>query len=142
MSELVQRSSVRAVVLAAVFLLLAACTSGNPEQGTTTEAPPPSSSADASSGADDADAVTIEVTLEGGKVTPNGEKINVAKGQKVIIKAISDHDDEIHVHGEYDVALPVKADEPATTSFVADKVGSFEMESHEPAKVLAILNVR
>lgn len=142
MSALVHRSSVRALVVAAVCLLLAACTSGDPGQGTTAEASPPSSSAGSSSGADDANAVTIDVTLEGGKVTPNGEKINVAKGQKVIIKAVSDHDDEIHVHGEYDVALEVKADEPATTSFVADKVGSFEMESHHPAKVLAILNVR
>lgn len=83
----------------------------------------------------------ILITLTDGKVTPNGEKMNVAKGTRITLQITSDHDDAVHVHG-FDVEQEVKAGEPATLTFIADQVGSFEVESHHPAKVILILNVR
>ena len=43
-------------------------------------------------------ALTINIEIAGGKTVPNGEKINVRVGQKVILNVISDTDDEIHAH--------------------------------------------
>lgn len=111
----------------------AATPSATPTPSTT---PTPS----VSSGPADPAALTIAVTLADGKVTPSGEKLAVDKGQKVVINVTSDHDDAIHIHG-FNIELEVKANQPATISFVADEVGSFEVESHHPEKIIAILNV-
>ena len=60
-------------------------------------------------------ALTIDITIAGGKVSPNGKKINIEVGQKVILNVTSDEDDEIHAHTDGDgYELEVKAGEPAT----------------------------
>lgn len=86
--------------------------------------------------------VVIDITLSGSTTTPSGKKINVSKGQQVMLTVNSDHDDQVHVHGGYGVELPVTSGKAASTSFVADQVGSFEVESHHPHKIIAILNIR
>jgi hypothetical protein len=88
------------------------------------------------------DAVVIDIALENGTVSPNGRKIDVRKGQTVTLKITTDHDDEVHVHGDYDIELEVRPGTPMTKSFVADKTGSVEVESHHPEKIIAILNIR
>ncbi|HKN45284.1 MAG TPA: hypothetical protein VJW23_15335, partial [Propionibacteriaceae bacterium] len=42
--------------------------------------------------------LTINITIANGKTIPNGEKINVRVGQKVILNVTSDTDDEVHAH--------------------------------------------
>ncbi len=86
--------------------------------------------------------VVVDITLSGSSVQPNGDKVNINKGQTVVLKVSSDHDDQVHVHGDYDVELHVLSGKDASTSFVADQVGSFEVESHHPPKIIAILNIR
>ncbi|HKN44161.1 MAG TPA: hypothetical protein VJW23_09570, partial [Propionibacteriaceae bacterium] len=78
-----------------------------------------------------------------GKTVPNGEKINVRVGQKVILNVTSDTDDEIHAHisGE-GYELPVRAGTPAKGSFTIESPGSFEVESHHLEKIIVILNAR
>lgn len=83
----------------------------------------------------------IEVTLAGGKVTPNGEKIEAKVGDVITFVITSDHDDEVHIHG-IDVEIPVQAGKTVTKQVTLDQAGSFEVESHEPAKVIVVLNVR
>jgi len=88
-------------------------------------------------------ALTIDIKIAGGKVTPNGDKIKVAVGQKVILNVDSDEDDEIHAHtGDDGFELEVKAGEPARGSFTLDSPGSYEIESHHLEKTIAILNAR
>jgi len=90
-----------------------------------------------------ADAVIINITVADKQVSPNGEKINVTKGQTVVLNVTSDADDEIHAHNSGDgYELEVKAGEPTTGQFVAADTGSFEVESHHLEKVIAILVVR
>jgi hypothetical protein len=124
--------------LAAVCLLgVVGCTpapTGEPASpSSSTSSAPPSSVA----------GLTIDITIADGSVTPNAEKIDVAKGTTVTLNVTSDQDDEIHAHtGGDGYELEVKAGQPATGSFVAGSTGSFEVESHQLDKVIAILNVR
>ncbi|MBA8795325.1 FtsP/CotA-like multicopper oxidase with cupredoxin domain [Friedmanniella endophytica] len=85
--------------------------------------------------------VVITIKLVDGTVSPNGSKIDVRRGQTVRLDITSDHDDEVHVHG-FDIEIPVTANTPVTKEFVADQPGSVEIESHEPEKIIAIMNVR
>jgi hypothetical protein len=124
--------------------LITACT---PAPSGASPSPSAASSAPASSAPESpsasASGLTIDITIAGGKVDPNGEKIDVAKGTTVTLNVTSDQDDEVHAHtGGDGYELEVKAGEPATGSFVAADTGSFEIESHHLDKVIAILNVR
>ena len=42
--------------------------------------------------------LTIPITIAGGQVQPNGEKITAALGQKIVLQVTSDEADEIHAH--------------------------------------------
>jgi hypothetical protein len=87
--------------------------------------------------------LTINIEISHGKTVPNGEKINVRVGQKVILNVISDIDDEIHAHlGGEGYELPVQAGTPARGSFTLENPGSFEVESHHLEKIIVILNAR
>jgi len=91
----------------------------------------------------DAAAVTIDITIKDGQVQPNGEKIDVTKGQTVVLNVTSDADDEIHAHTTGDgYELEVTAGKPARGQLVASDTGSFEVESHHLEKIIAILVVR
>jgi hypothetical protein len=129
--------------VASVGVLLSACTSTN-NTGSASPNPTASSpSATATSSALDANAVTINITIKNKQVTPNGEKINISKGQTVIENVVSDADDEVHAHTSGNgYELEVKAGVPVTGRFVATDTGSFEIESHHLNKIIAILVVR
>jgi hypothetical protein len=87
--------------------------------------------------------LTINIEIAGGKTVPNGKKIDVRVGQRVILNVMSDTDDEIHAHlGEKEYELAVQAGKPAKGSFTLETRGSFEVESHHLEKTLVILNAR
>ena len=90
-----------------------------------------------------ADTITLDITIAGGKVTPNGQKIDARVGQRVVENVTSDVDDEVHAHtGGDGYELEVRAGTPATGGFTLTTPGSFEVESHGTGKIIAILNVR
>ncbi|MCW2802760.1 MAG: uncharacterized protein JWN06_977 [Propionibacteriaceae bacterium] len=153
MSMLARRALPTAVTVVTLALWVAGCTSTSPNSpapsapaASASTQPSPSASRTGSpqaSPSQDANAVTIDITIAGGKVDPSGERVNVAKGQTVILNVTSDSDDEVHVHTAGDgIEIPVKADVPATARFVAADTGSFEVESHHLNKIIVILNVR
>jgi heme/copper-type cytochrome/quinol oxidase subunit 2 len=137
-------------------LLLSACTAGpgpgssaspptavsSPSEPSSPAASPPS--VPASSPSLNADyALTININISNGKTVPNGEKINVRVGQKVILNVTSDTDDQIHAHiGGEGYELAVRAGTPAKGSFTIESPGSFEVESHHLEKIIVILNAR
>jgi len=155
-----------AVSTTATVALLSGCTSSpsvdaapsSSASAPSTSASPPSTSASASStsasssptatspstsapGA--ADVVTLDISIKDDQVSPNGEKVNVAKGQTVKMTVTSDSDDEIHAHtGGEGFELEVMAGKPAVGEFVASEAGSFEVESHHLEKIIVILVVR
>lgn len=112
-----------AVVYGLMALLLAGCTT----------APPASASPAAP--------LQVAITLSDGKVDPSGAHLDVALGQTVVLTVTSDRDDEIHVHG-FDLEFEVHPGTTTTREFVADKVGRYEVESHEPPLQILQLAVR
>lgn len=86
--------------------------------------------------------LTIPITIAGGQVQPNGEKISASLGQPVVLQVTSDEADEIHAHtGGDGYELEVPANQPTTGEFTPTQPGSFEIESHHLEKVIVILNV-
>ena len=84
--------------------------------------------------------VTINVTVANGKVTPSGATVKAKAGQTVLVTAVSDAADEVHIHG-YDKELPLTPGKPASVKFTADMKGTFEIETHESDKLVAKLVV-
>ena len=84
--------------------------------------------------------VTINVTVANGKVNPSGSSIKVKAGQTVLITAVSDAADELHIHG-YDKELELAPGKPASVKFTANMKGTFEVETHESGKLVAKLVV-
>ena len=89
-------------------------------------------------------AVTIDITLSNAQVDPNGRKIDVRRGQTIVLNVTSDEDDEIHAHTGEDPGyeLEVKGGKTTRGEFVVSDPGRFEVESHNLEKVIVILNVR
>jgi heme/copper-type cytochrome/quinol oxidase subunit 2 len=87
--------------------------------------------------------MTVDITIAGGNVTPNGEKLDIAVGQPVVLNVTSDAPDEIHAHtGGDGFALDVQPGTRATATLTVTTPGSFEVESHHLEKVIVILNAR
>jgi len=136
------KAYLRPVLLGAAVLAMAltgcSATPSTPE----TTGPTTSTTTTATSSATSTDLGTVvQVRLADGKVTPNGEKMDLKVGDVLTLVINSDHDDEVHVHG-IDVEIEVTAGQEVTRTVTLDQAGSFEVESHEPQKVILVLNVR
>ncbi len=81
--------------------------------------------------------ITVLVGLDSG---PDRVE-QVRLGQEVMITLQSDQDEEYHLH-DYDLTQKAAAGVEATLSFVADKPGRFELESHVTDEVLLVLEVQ
>ena len=139
------RGGAAAGALLSLCLALSACSGSAAAPGGAMPAGSVSgtTSPSASSSSSNANAVVIDITIANRQVTPSGQKLNLSRGQTVIMHVTSDMDDEIHAHtGGDGYELEVTAGKPATGSFVVSDPGSFEIESHHLEKIIAILNVR
>ena len=147
------------LVPAVVALALAACGSG---KGSTSDSTSPSAPA-TTAAATTAPTTSAAggTTVPTGETTPTdeavsgdaqeiilnvddpaqlGQTFDVALGQTVVLRLLSDTDQEYHVHG-YDLEKQAAAGVETTFEFTADTPGSFEVESHTTDKVLATLQV-
>jgi hypothetical protein len=76
-----------------------------------------------------------------GKVSPNGDKVSVKVGQKIVLTATSDEAEQIHAHTA-DYALEVPAGKKVTSSLTLSIPGSYVVEAHHQEKTIVILNAR
>ncbi|RZT28063.1 cupredoxin-like protein [Kribbella sp. VKM Ac-2569] len=160
MRSTLTRGAATALLPALGMLVLAGC-GGDSTGGTTTPSPSapastptstlptstptpgkpntssPSNTADPSG--EQAD-VTVDVTVANGKVNPSGATIKVKAGQTVLVKAVSDSAEELHIHG-YDKELELTPGKPASVKFTANMKGTFEVETHKSGKLVAKLVV-
>ncbi|HOC12317.1 MAG TPA: hypothetical protein PLL50_04530 [Propionicimonas sp.] len=113
----------RLLVTWLALVLLSGCAAG----ASSTSAPPPPKQ--------------VTITLADGKAEPIAEKVELVKGQHLVLTITSDRADAVHVHG-FDVEIEVKAGETVTRDLVMDKVGRFEVESHEPVFTLLQLQIQ
>lgn len=134
------RLAVTAAAAALLLLSLTSCTQQAAPQTTAGSAAPATSTPTA---ATPSNAITIDITISKGQVQPNGRKIDLQRGQTVILNVTSDQDDEIHAHtAGAGYELEVTAGTSAHGQFTLPNPGSFEIESHHLEKIIAILNVR
>lgn len=90
----------------------------------------------------DAGPKVIDVTFTGDSVTPNGDLISVARGQKVEFAVKADKAGEIHVHSSPSKEYEYKAGTTHITVGSFDVPGRIEVESHALEKTICILEVK
>jgi plastocyanin len=95
-----------------------------------------------SGGGSDLPTKTIDVTISGDDVTPNGDRVDVQVGQKIQFKVTADADGEIHVHSQPEHELEYTAGTSTTPTFTVDQPGIVEVESHALEKTIVQLEVK
>ena len=128
----------RIAALLTALLLLAGC--GGEDTGTVSSSPNPSS--EASSSAPDDEGVSVDVTIKGGKVTPQGDRVDVKVGQEVTLRVTSDAGEEIHVHSDPEHTWQVKPGETLEESFTLERPGQVAVEAHHLDATIVQLVVR
>jgi hypothetical protein len=137
-------------VVAAVALV--GCASATPETTASSASAAPGSTAPASVATTGDTEVAPSSTIAGAvqeivvhvgvdDAATTGSRVEqVRRGQQVVLRLMSDGDEQYHVHG-YDLEQKVAAGVEAQFEFTADMAGSFEVESHVTHKVYLVLEV-
>ncbi|TWG94149.1 hypothetical protein L615_005800000190 [Nocardioides sp. J9] len=94
---------------------------------------------DEKSGSDEV--VTIDITIEGGKVDPSGERVEVGAGQPVDLVVTADEPGELHLHSDPEQQLEYDAG-TTTLGIAIDRPGVVAVESHELGQIIVQLEVR
>jgi hypothetical protein len=94
----------------------------------------PTSSAAASKG------TVLNVTVQGDKVTPNGERVKAKIGTPVTINVTANRDGELHVHSTPEQELKYHTGKTAL-SMTIDKPGIVDIEDHIADVVVVQLEV-
>ena len=85
---------------------------------------------------------TIDVTITGDSVTPNGDRVSVQVDQPIELVVKAEAEGEIHVHSDPEHELEYAAGTTTLPSFEIDKPGIVEVESHELEKTIVQLEVK
>ena len=149
------------IFLAAVTLAAAACSSGDSTEETTLSTTPATTTTvveTTTSAAETttttvaatttttttttADGVTVAIAVSYADGEVGGpEQSEVAEGSLVQILVTSDVEDQVSLEG-YDIEADVGPDTAAVLEFVADTIGTFDLELHDEEVVLLELEVR
>jgi hypothetical protein len=86
-------------------------------------------------------AKVIPVTIKGDQVQPNGERVEVAVGQPVVLQVTADAAGEIHVHSTPEQELEYSAGTSKVTIDPIEQPGTVDVESHTLEKVIVQLEV-
>lgn len=83
---------------------------------------------------------TIEVTFTGDSVEPNGERIEVKRGEEITFVVKADEPGELHVHTEPEKELEYGAGTTELTLTI-DEPGVVDVEAHDLEVVVVQLEV-
>lgn len=86
------------------------------------------------------DAQIVAITVAGGEVTGDTDRVGVPQGTTVRLTVTSDVADEIHVHG-FDLTQALSPGQASQLEFVTDRPGIFEVELHDSRLVLTRLQI-
>lgn len=139
----------------ALVLALSACGDGD-DSGTAAGGPSEPASATSGSASspgesggeeDDGDegepeqGVTIEVTISGHEVSPNGERVEVQVGEPVTFLVTADAPGSLHVHSTPEQEIAYEAGQTKARVTI-EQPGVVEVESHEAHAVVVQLEAR
>ncbi|MEO6511119.1 MAG: hypothetical protein ABIO16_09025, partial [Nocardioides sp.] len=85
---------------------------------------------------------TIQVTFDGDTVTPSGERVDVAVGQKIELDVTADAPGEIHVHSNPEQELAYDKGSTTLTLTPIDQPGVVDVESHTLEQTIVQLEVK
>jgi predicted small secreted protein len=97
---------------------------------------------DSSGDGKDLQTKTIDVTIQGDSVTPNGDRVEVKVGQPIELVVKADAEGEIHVHSDPEHELEYGEGTTTLAPFTIDKPGIVEVESHALEKTIVQLEVK
>lgn len=138
----------RSAALIALALVLTGCAAAE-EPGSSASSPGPASSS-SSPGTGSAESpeegsteeqTVVEVSIAGDRVEPNGERVELAAGEELVLEVTSDRAAEFHVHSSPEQVLEA----PAGTSrhpLTIERPGVVDVEEHESGIVILQLEVR
>jgi hypothetical protein len=124
------RRTLATVAVLACTLALGTSCGGDDEPG-------PSSASSSSAGTKQ-----IEITVTGDSVTPNGDRIEVAVGQKIELVVTADAPGEIHVHSSPEQEFEYKEGTQTLELTPIDKPSIVDVESHTLEKTIVQLEAR
>jgi hypothetical protein len=140
----------RLLVIPVALVALAACGSSGDsspdangaaatEAATTVPASVPEMSSDDQPVAGGSHEIIVQVGVDDAPTL--GSRVEqVPVGSDVVLRLLSDGDEDYHLHG-YDLEKQVAAGVEAVIRFTADEPGRFEVESHTTEQVLLVIDV-
>lgn len=88
------------------------------------------------------DRLTIDVSIEGGNVTPTNARLEGKVGQPIVLRVNSDAADQLHVHSVPEHTFTVAPKPGQMFQFTVDVPGNVEIELHDLHRVIASVQVR
>jgi hypothetical protein len=136
-------------VLTAALLTLGACSddstaSSSVESSSTPSASAPSASPSTSSSEEptkpEPSGMTINISIQGDTVKPNGSRVKVTRGEPVTLRIDADSPGELHVHSTPEQELEF-GEGVSTKKLTIDQPGIVDVEDHELEQVIVQLEV-
>jgi hypothetical protein len=138
-------------VLAATLLTLGACADDSTESSSegsgssTPSASTPSASPSASPSEKPTKpkpaGTTIDISIQGDTVNPNGSRVKVKRGEPVTLRIDADSPGELHVHSTPEQELEF-GEGVSTKKLTIDQPGIVDVEDHDLEQVIVQLEVR
>lgn len=123
----------RILPLGAAALLVAGCAGESPSATPDTQAPPAQ--------APPAQLV-VDVTIEGGQVTPTNAHLQAGLNEPIILRVASDVADELHVHSTPEHSFDVGIGPAQSFQFTVEVPGRVDIELHKLHKTIATIQVQ
>lgn len=86
--------------------------------------------------------VVVHVTISGGQVSPNGDRVDIPRGSQVELDIHADADGEIHVHSTPVQQIPYHAGTTQASLGTFTAPGDIVVESHSLGKTIVTLRVK
>lgn len=84
----------------------------------------------------------VKIVIDGGKISPQGGRVEVKAGQKITLRVTSATDEELHVHSDPEHTFQVKPGKDQEFSFTIDTPGQVAVEAHHAGVTIVQLVVR
>lgn len=86
--------------------------------------------------------LTVDVTIEGGQVTPTNAQLQASVKEPILLRVSSDARDQLHVHSTPEHTFDVEAEPGQSFQFTVDVPGKVDIELHELNRTVATIVVR